>query len=90
MTIDIALPTLAYTVDTGRDELRALLAEAQEQGPVALGPYGPEVLSYDLVRTVLRDSRFLIPQGMTLVVQGIVAGPTWDRVTKLLVSIDGI
>jgi cytochrome P450 len=89
MTIDIALPTLAYTVDTDRDELRALLAEAQEQGPLALGPYGPEVLSYDLVRTVLRDSRFLIPQGMTLAVQGIVAGPIWERVTKLLVSIDG-
>lgn len=89
MTIDIALPTLAYTVDTGRDELRAMLAEAQQHSPLALGPYGPEFLSYDLVRTILRDSRLLIPQGMTLAVQGIVSGPIWDRVTKLLVSIDG-
>ncbi len=89
MTIEIALPTLDYTVETGRDELRELHAEAQRHGPIALGPYGPEVLSYDLVRTVLRDSRFVIPQGMTLVVQGIMSGPIWDRVTKLLVSIDG-
>lgn len=89
MTIDIALPTIAYDADTTRDELRQRLAEAQRQGPIALGPYGPEVLSYDLVRTVLRDSRLVIPQGMCLVVQGIVSGPVWDRVTNLLVSIDG-
>ncbi|AYE96505.1 cytochrome P450 [Mycobacterium paragordonae] len=89
MTIDIALPTLNYTVDTGRDELRALHAAAQLNGPIALGPYGPEVLAYDLVRTVLRDSRLVVPQGMSLAVQGITSGPIWDRVTKLLVSIDG-
>lgn len=89
MTTDIALPTLAYTVDTGRDELRALQAEALRSGPIALGPYGPEVLAYDLVHTVLRDSRFVVPQGISLVVQGITAGPIWDRVTKLLVSVDG-
>lgn len=89
MTIDTALPTLAYTVDTDRDELRARYAAAQRNGPIALGPYGPEVLAYDPVRTVLRDSRFVVPQGMSLAVQGITSGPIWDRVTKLLVSIDG-
>jgi cytochrome P450 len=47
------------------------------------------VLSYDLVRTVLRDSRFVIPQGIGLVVQGITSGPVWDRVVQLLISLDG-
>jgi cytochrome P450 len=89
MTIDIALPTIAYNGDTDRDEFRQMLAEAQRRGPIALGPYGPEVLSYDLVRTVLRDSRFVMPQGISLVVQGITSGPVWDRVTKQLISLDG-
>jgi cytochrome P450 len=86
---DVALPTLVYDATTSRDELVEKLAEAQRQGPIALGPYGPEVLSYDLVRTVLRDSRFVMPQGISLVVQGITSGPVWDRVTKQLISLDG-
>jgi hypothetical protein len=83
---DIAFPAICYDADTDPDELRAMLAEAQRQGSIALGPYVPEVLSYDLVRTVLRDSRFAMPQGMGLVVQGIDSGPVWERVTKLLIS----
>lgn len=92
MTSDIeatALPTIAYQVHTQPEELRRVLAEAQRQGPIALGPYGPEVLSYDLVRTVLRDSRFVVPQGISLVLQGITSGPIWDRVTRQLLSLDG-
>ena len=54
-----------------------------------MGPYGPEVLTYDLVRTVLRDDRFAMPKGIGLAVQGITSGPVWDRVTKLLLSLDG-
>lgn len=42
--------------------------------------------TYDLVHTVLRDTRFAMPQGIGLVVQGITSGPVWDRVTKLLIS----
>jgi cytochrome P450 len=37
----------------------------------------------------LRDSRFAVPQGIGLVVQGITSGPVWDKVCKLLISIDG-
>lgn len=32
--------------------------------------------TYDLVHTVLRDTRFAMPQGIGLVVQGITSGPS--------------
>src|SRR5439155_20226170 len=54
-----------------------------------LGPHGPELLTYELVRTVLRDARFRVPQGMFLASQGITAGPIWDRVATNLISLDG-
>lgn len=54
-----------------------------------MGPYGPEVLTYDLVRIVLRDSRFAMPRGLALRVQGITSGPVWDRVCRTIVSLDG-
>jgi cytochrome P450 len=86
---DIALPTIVCKDDPTPDEFHAALATAQRLGPIAFGAFGPEVLSYDLVRAVLRDSRFVIPQGIGLVVQGITSGPVWDRVTKLLLNLDG-
>ncbi|SHW23452.1 cytochrome P450 133B1 [Mycobacteroides abscessus subsp. abscessus] len=89
MTTATALPTLTYGPETTPDEFHAAVAEARRLCPIALGQYGPEVLSYDLVRAVLRDSRFVNPQGNALAVQGITSGPIWDRVTKLLVSMDG-
>jgi cytochrome P450 len=66
----------------------ATVGQARERTPVALGPYGPEALSYDAVRTVLRDPRFMMPRGLNLVVQGITSGPVWDRVCKLLISLE--
>ncbi|OKH82584.1 cytochrome P450 [Mycobacterium sp. ST-F2] len=89
MTTAMALPTLTYGPESTPDEFRAAIAEARRHGPIALGQYGPEVLSYDLVRAVLRDSRLVNPKGNGLAVQGITSGPIWDRVTKLLVSMDG-
>lgn len=89
MTINIALPTLVYEDDRNPDKVHEALAAAQRQGPIARGPYRPEVLSYDLVRTVLRDSRFVIPTGIGLLLQGITSGPVWDRVTTLLLNLDG-
>ena len=44
------------------------------------------MLTYDLVRTVLRDSRFAMPQGIGLAVQGITSGPVWDKVCQMLMS----
>ena len=77
----MALPTLTYGPESTPDEFRAAIAEARRHGPIALGQYGPEVLSYDLVRAVLRDSRLVNPKGNGLAVQGITSGPIWDRVT---------
>src|SRR5262249_37793627 len=65
------------------------LLAAQQQAPIALGPLGPEVLSHELVRTVLRDSRFQIPAGYILTVQGITSGPLWDKVATSLLGMDG-
>jgi cytochrome P450 len=84
-----ALPTISYEDAPGPDEAPRIIRHARQQSPIALGPYGPEVLTYDLARTVLRDTRFTMPQGIGLVVQGIISGPVWDRVTKLLISLDG-
>ncbi|WP_043986560.1 cytochrome P450 [Mycolicibacterium llatzerense] len=89
MTTATALPTLTYGPESTLDEFRTALTGARRRGPIALGQYGPEVLSYDLVRTVLRDSRFVNPQGSGLVVQGITSGPVWDLVAKLLISLEG-
>lgn len=50
--------------------------------------YHDVVLSYDLVRTVLRDSRFAMPRGISLVVQGISSGPIWDKVCQTLMCVD--
>src|ERR1700722_14554526 len=86
---DLALPPIAYHDCRDPAEVHRLIAQARRQSPIALGPFGPEVLTYDLVRTVLRDSRFAMPQGIGLVVQGITSGPVWNRVCRLLISLNG-
>jgi hypothetical protein len=57
---DIALPTIVCEDDPTPDEFHDALAKAQRLGPIAVGAYGPEVLGYDRVRSVLRDSRFVM------------------------------
>jgi cytochrome P450 len=86
---EVALPTIAYDDADTIDEVHEVIRQAREQGPFGLGPFGPEVLTYDLVRTVLRDSRFTMPRGLALAVQGITSGPVWDRVCRLIISLDG-
>jgi cytochrome P450 len=86
---DAGLPVLSYEfADTPADVYPQIQA-AQQQSPIALGPYGPEVLSYELVRTVLRDTRFQIPPGLSLMVQGITAGPLWDKIVNSLLCLGG-
>ncbi len=81
-------PTFVYHETKDPEEAHHIIAHAQRQAPIALGPYGHEVLSYDLVRTVLRDSRFAMPRGIGLVVQGITSGPVWDKVCQTIMSVD--
>ena len=83
---EVSWPTFAYQETVDPDEAHRIIRQAHRQATIALGPYGPEVLSYDLARTVLRDSRFAMPRGIGLVVQGITSGPLWDKVCQTLMS----
>ncbi|MBX7434807.1 cytochrome P450 [Mycobacterium sp. Y57] len=86
---EAGLPMLAYDHLDDPWEAHRLIAGARARGPIAMGPHGPEVLTYELVRTVLHDKRFRVPQGMFLAAQGITSGPMWDRVAANLISLDG-
>jgi cytochrome P450 len=86
---DAALPTIAYHGVRCPDEAHAIIAEARQQGPIALGPFGPELVSYDLVRLALRDSRFAMPQAGGLAMFGTTSGPLWDKMSALIVGVDG-
>ncbi len=53
---DAGLPVLDYDITaTPPQDIYPQFRAAQQQAPIALGPVGPEVLSYELARTVLRD-----------------------------------
>jgi len=84
--IDAGLPPIAYEHAANPEEAHQLIRQARLQGPIALGLHGPEVLSYELGRKVLRDSRFHMPKGVALAAQGITSGPApW----KPLIGITG-
>jgi cytochrome P450 len=86
---DAGLPTLSYDVTDTPQEIYPQFRAAQQQAPIALGPIGPEVLSYDLARTVLRDPQFVVPAGIHLSAHGITSGPLWDRVTRSILNMEG-
>ena len=83
------LPIIDYEDAADPHEARRHIGKALEQGPIAMGPHGPEVLSYELVRAVLRDPRVCPPPGLTLEAQGITSGRVWDKVTTGLLAING-
>jgi cytochrome P450 len=97
MTVDAArpsvfeagLPTLSYDLTDTPQQIYPQFRAAQQQAPIALGPIGPEILSYELARTVLRDPRIGIPQGIHLSAHGITSGPLWDRVTRSILNMEG-
>ncbi len=86
---DAGLPILAYEHLDDPEAAHRLVAQARNRAPIAIGTHGPEILRYELVRTVLRDPRFRVPKGMFLAAQGITSGPLWDRVAASLISLDG-
>ena len=86
---DADLPTLSYSVDETPAAVYPRFRAAQQQAPIAIGPLGPEVLSYQLVRAVLRDERFQIPPGIVLQAQGVTSGPLWDKVINSLLCVEG-
>ena len=83
------LPTVDYENAPSPDEAHRNLRKALEQAPIAMGAHGPEILSYELVRTTLRDARFQVPRGLGLETQGIVSGPLWDRASTSLLAMNG-
>ena len=83
------LPTVAYEQAPSPDEAHRNLRKALEQAPIAMGPHGPEILSYELVRSTLRDHRFGPPRGLGLETQGITSGPLWFRASTTLLAMDG-
>src|SRR5271166_470671 len=86
---EAGLPTINYEQAQHPDQVHAIVSQAREQAPIAMGPYGPELLTYELVHTALRDPRFRVPQGMFLAAQGITSGPLWDRIATNILSLDG-
>jgi len=61
---DAGLPTIGYRGRPRPDEAHAVMREARRTAPIAIGPHGPESLTYELVRTTLRGPRFRVPEGM--------------------------
>jgi hypothetical protein len=84
--LDAGLPPIAYDHLYDPDEAHRVIGQARQQGSLALGPHGPEVLSYELVRAVLRDPRFAPAVKQVMTAQGITSGPVWDRATHRLRS----
>jgi cytochrome P450 len=87
---DADLPAIDYTEATSWEEVHCILAAARRRSPIALGPHGPELLTYQLVHTALRDPRFVVPRALGLESQGITSGALWDKATRTLLSMDGV
>lgn len=86
---DADLPTFSYGLTATPDDIIDDVRAAQSCSPIAIGPLGPEILSYDLARKMLRDNRFRLPPGITLAAQGITSGPLFDKITSSLLGLDG-
>lgn len=86
---DAGLPTLSYELTSSPADVHGQLRSAQLQAPIAIGPVGPEILSYEFARALLRDERFGIPPGINLMAQGVASGPLYDKVMGTLLCLDG-
>lgn len=86
---DAGLPTLTYDMVATPAEVWPSLRDAQNCAPIAIGPMGPEIVSYEMARAVLRDTRFTIPPGINLTAMGITAGPLFDKVMATLLCLEG-
>jgi len=86
---EAGLPTISYSFDATPSDLLDDLRSAQSRSPIAIGPLGPEILSYELAREMLRDNRFRLPPGITLAAQGITSGPLFDKLMSSLLGLQG-
>src|SRR6185437_5740214 len=83
------LPTFTYSLDATPHDILEDVRLAQSRAPIAIGPLGPEILSYEMAREILRDNRFRLPPGITLAAQGITSGPLFDKMANSLLGLDG-
>lgn len=86
---EAGLPTYTYRLDAPPHDMVDDVRRAQAQAPIAIGPLGPEILSYPMARELLRDDRFRLPPGITLAAQGITSGPLFDKLATSLLGLDG-
>ncbi len=86
---DADLPTFSYDLTATPQDILDDLRAAQSRAPIAIGPLGPEILSYELARELLRNNRFRLPPGITLAAQGITSGPLFDKLASSLLGLDG-
>jgi cytochrome P450 len=86
---EAGLPSIAYDHLNDPDAAHRAIADARRQGPLAMGPHGPEVLSYELVRAMLRDPRFAPAVRLVMTAQGITSGPVWDRANQSILGLEG-
>lgn len=86
---EAGLPAFTYGLSAGPHDIVEDLRLAQSRAPIAIGPLGPEILSYELARDILRDNRFRLPSGVTLAAQGITSGPLFDKLATSLLGLDG-
>jgi hypothetical protein len=71
------LPTVSYEDAATPAAAHEALKQARHQFPIAMGSHGPEILSYELAHTALRDHRLAPPPGLGLEAQGITSGALW-------------
>ncbi|WP_409436640.1 cytochrome P450 [Mycobacterium sp. SMC-14] len=86
---DAGLPAVDYGLTAAPHDILEDLRLARSRAPIAIGPLGPEILSYELTRDILRDNRFRLPPGITLAAQGITSGPLFDKLASSLLGLDG-
>lgn len=86
---DAGLPTIGYDLTATPHDILEDVRVAQLTSPIVIGPLGPEILSYEMARDVLRDNRFRLPPGVTLAAQGITSGPLFDKMANSLLGLDG-
>src|SRR5262245_58048710 len=87
--LDAGLPTFSYDLSATPHDILEDARTLQSCGPIAIGPLGPEILSYEMARDILRDNRFRLPPGITLAAQGITSGPLFDKMASSLLGMDG-
>ncbi len=86
---EAGLPTVSYEDAPTPEAAHAALKEARRQSPIAMGAHGPEILRYELSHTALRDHRLITPPGMGLEMLGLTSGPLWDRVSAVILCVNG-